>query len=493
MYRLLVALARARHDFDHLRDHFSGALYHYFIADPEPEASYLVEIVQRGAGDGHAAAFYRFEFRDRGDGPGAAHRELDVLHRGGGLLGRIFKGYGPARALGRETEQPPLPQRIHFNDQTVYLVGQAEALLRIFSIKSQHLFGAPADPVAQRGDIEAQAPADVQVFPVRVRLDHAFKVAVGMGDELEPASRRHRRVFLPQRPGRGVPRVHKRFFAGGERLFVKDLEILLVHVDFAPRLEQGRGMAEVQPDGHGLNSAHVQRDVFARFPVAPRGGPGESAVLIFYGAGKAVDLRLHRHFEGLVFKAFFHARVPLQEFPGGIAVVERKHGNAVRHGSEGVGALAAHAPRRGIIGGELRVGGFQRFKAGHQRVELAVGDLRRVRDVIKALVPPYFGPERLYFNAGIPLNVHLTRLFCRAMPSSTPLTNLPDFSVEYFFASSMASSIMTATGASESIIISHTAMRSIERSMAGIRSISQLRLVFLIISSILGMLETVVE
>ncbi len=185
---------------------------------------------------------------------------------------------------------------------------------------------------------------------MRVRLHHSLKVSVRMGYEFQAAPGGDGRVLLPERAGSGVPGINEGLLAGGERIFADKFKILFIHIDLAARFKKRRGVAQVQLNRHGPDRAHVKSNVLAGLPVAAGGGPGQAPFFVLYRAGKAVYLGFHYHFKRFFLKALLYAPIPLQKLFGGVAVIQGKHGDAVRNRGECVRPLAAYAAGWRIVG-----------------------------------------------------------------------------------------------------------------------------------------------
>ena len=126
--RFRAGRAAVQHDRDDLRDHVAGALQHDGVADTDVLAGDLVLVVQRGAGDQHAADVDWFEFGDRGQRAGAADLDADVAQHRGGLFGRELPGDRPARRAADEAEPALQRQVVDLVDDAVDVVAEAGAL-----------------------------------------------------------------------------------------------------------------------------------------------------------------------------------------------------------------------------------------------------------------------------------------------------------------------------------------------------------------------------
>ena len=81
-----------------------------------------------------------------------------------------------------------------------------------------------------------------------------------------------------------------------------------------------------------------------------------------------------------------HASIPVAQFLFAVYVVERQHRPRVRHLREAFFRLAAHALRRRIGRHQLRMLGLQRLQLPHQRIEIGIGNLRRIQPIVQMLM-----------------------------------------------------------------------------------------------------------
>jgi hypothetical protein len=225
--------------------------------------------------------------------------------------------------------------------------------------------------------LEAQSFQGLERLPLGRRL-----LAVqgqGVEEDIEPPSGDLAGVEQADRAGRGVAGVgeerQSRFLAlavefskGGEG-----------HVDFPPGLDCP---PVLDRQGQAADGAGVGGDVISPDAVPAGHGPLEPAAPVEEGHAQAVDLELG-HVRDLR---------PGQEFPGpllevpqillAVAVVEAEHGAPVGDLDEALQRLLAHSPGGGLGDGEVGEIRLQPPQLGHQAVELGVGDLRVVVDVV---------------------------------------------------------------------------------------------------------------
>ena len=128
------------------------------------------------------------------------------------------------------------------------------------------------------------------------------------------------------------------------------------------------------------------RDVLSALPVAARRSAHEGAALVAQRDREAVDLQLGDEAPGLLAQHPRVAREPRLGLLPRVGVLEGEHRLRVHDRLESLGGLAADAARRRVGGRELRVRGLERLELAHQPIELGVGDLGLVVDVVEPLV-----------------------------------------------------------------------------------------------------------
>ena len=114
---------------DDLGDDVASLLEHDAVADPDVLAADLVEVVERGPGDGRAGHLGRRQVGDRRERPGPPDVRDDVLDDALDLLGRELVGDGPARCAADHAEALLLVEPIDLDHDAVGLVRQVVARL----------------------------------------------------------------------------------------------------------------------------------------------------------------------------------------------------------------------------------------------------------------------------------------------------------------------------------------------------------------------------
>ena len=85
----------------------------------------------------------------------------------------------------------------------------------------------------------------------------------------------------------------------------------------------------------------------------------------------------------------------LAQFLGGISIVEALHRHEVLGRGEFLERLPAHAPSRGILGGELWMLVFEVLEFAQEGIEFLIGNLRRGVLVVELIVKLEFRAKTL--------------------------------------------------------------------------------------------------
>ncbi len=127
--------------------------------------------------------------------------------------------------------------------------------------------------------------------------------------------------------------------------------------------------------------------VVSELAVAPRDGAQQRAPLVDQVDGDAINLRLH-HVRGRGVRAepFHHPLVEFPDFVLIVGVVHAQHGHNVGSRPELIYWLSADFLGGTVGGDKLGVFALEPLELFHERVELAVGDLRLVLDVVEVVV-----------------------------------------------------------------------------------------------------------
>jgi hypothetical protein len=210
-------------------------------------------------------------------------------------------------------------------------------------------------------------------------------------ERAQPPAGHQRRLEVPQRPGCSVARILKqrlsRLFAFG----VHAIERLTREIDLAADLDAAGRSVAAEPQRNRPDGAHVRGDLLSPHAVAARGGAHQTSVGIGQRDADAVDLQLRDIVDGVDPHPFLlqtpsHALVEGAQFVFRIGVVETEHRLGVLDGLEGGGDAAADALRWGVGADQVGVLGLEPLELVHQRVELGVGELGIVQDVVALFV-----------------------------------------------------------------------------------------------------------
>ncbi len=373
----------ARDDLDDLRDDLARPLNDHPIPCFQPQPLDLVIVMETGAGNGHAAAGHRVQFRHRRDRPGPPHggRDRQDLRRRV-VRGKLI-GDGPARGFQRESQPLLLDQVIDLDHRPVDLIRQhVPAGLPLLAAANHLLDGA----VDRRllGDRQPQMPASLQEFPMRLEA-RAFHDSIGVDKKSQRTRGGDLRILLAQAPRGGVAGIGEGvavLAAGGGIVAREGLE---GHVDFAADLQQS-GWGAPQPKGDRPDRLGVGRHILPGFPVAARGGLRQASPLIGQRDPDAVDLQFRGICGRGAAQSLARPLVPGQQRLGGVGVVQREHRNAVPDGPEDVRRHAADPLSGRVPGDQLRVAGFQRLQLLHERVILGIGGVGLVEDIIPVVM-----------------------------------------------------------------------------------------------------------
>ena len=160
---------------------------------------------------------------ERRDPAGAPDVDLDVEQLGGGLLGRVLVGDGPARRPRCRAEPPLQRDIVDFDDETVDFVFDVMAVLAPVG----DAFGDRVDALHPRGVLgDRQSPRLERAVRVVQRLRaEALRAAEAVADHPQLAAGGDRGILLPQRSGGAVARVGERRLALGDQARVELFEV----------------------------------------------------------------------------------------------------------------------------------------------------------------------------------------------------------------------------------------------------------------------------
>ena len=262
--------------------------------------------MQGGAADAGAGQGHGLEFGHGRHHPGATHLAAEPQQFAGGLLSGVFEGDRPAGRLLGKAGAVLQAQVIEFHHHPIGGVGQGLA--------------GPV-PVAEeglhRGQVGQALGVGVDAETSRLQPLQGLSLALGppwigssglglpvgwqmqgVGEEIQAPGCHHPRIELAQGAGAGVAGVGEGGFALRQAVLVDGGKGGIGDQGLAAHLHPGRGMGQLQPQGHAGDRAHVGGDLLAALTVPPGGGPHQQAVLVAQGQGVAIDLELPHHLQG---------------------------------------------------------------------------------------------------------------------------------------------------------------------------------------------------
>ena len=158
----------------------------------------------------------------------------------------------------------------------------------------------------------------------------------------------------------------------------------------SPRTSIRPAGASLQAQRKRADGADVRRDLFAARAVAAGRPAHQHAVLVGQGDAQAVDLQLGDVRDRRVAQpgALSHALVEGAQLLLVVGVVEAEHRRQVLDRGEALGRAARHPLGRRVGRDEIRVLRLERLELVQQAVELLVGNLGVVLDVVALFVVP---------------------------------------------------------------------------------------------------------
>ena len=204
---------------DDLRNNVAGSLNDNRIADADVFAFYFILIVKRSVRNDDAADVDRFQIGNGGQGAGAADLNSDVVDAGYGPLSRKFMRCRPAWRSCQVSESFLQGPAVDLVNNSVDIVRQVGAYGQQIRVTLFEAFGVGTETVVGIG---RKTPALKKKKKFALRLPWYFRqFSPGIGEKAEFALSGYRSVKLPERPGRRVARIGKKFFSFSEILFVQ--------------------------------------------------------------------------------------------------------------------------------------------------------------------------------------------------------------------------------------------------------------------------------
>ena len=233
-----------------------------------------------------------------------------------------------------------------------------------------------------------------------------------IGDELvhegtKIALRYKRGIQVPHAPGRGVAGVGVERIPCVLELAVDPLERGARQVDLAAHFDASaryavaatrlRPCRSAEGERNRANGAHVHGDVCAARAIAARRAADQAAALVGQGDAQAVDLQLGDVRDRFVAQAgaLPDAFIECAQLTLVVGIVEAEHGQEMLDGLEPFDRAAGDALGRRIGRDEIGMIRLEMLEFVQEPIELLVGHLRVVVDVIALLVMPDGIPESL--------------------------------------------------------------------------------------------------
>ena len=312
------------------------------------------------------------------------------------LAGRELVGDGPARRFGGRPELPPGLGGVDLDDDAVGVVFEVVAAAVPLPVIGQGLVEGRAEARVGIGR-EAELLEPAQGAPLALLLP-AVDVQ-GVEEDVEVPGGHLLRIEEADGARRRVPGIGEEGLAG----------LLAAAVDLA---EGGEGQVDLAADldlaflgddeRQRADGLDVGADVVAADAVAAGDGPGELAVPVEDGDAEPVDLELGRVGDRAVAQDLADAALELPDLVLVVAVVDAEHRRPVDDGGEALDGLLAHPLGRRFGRHQLGEAGLEAAQLGHEAVELGVGDLGIVVDVVFPLVADDVAAQRLGPGAFLP-------------------------------------------------------------------------------------------
>ena len=215
------------------------------------------------------------------------------------------------------------------------------------------------------------------------------------------ALRHQRRIQVPHRARGGIAGVRELRLAGVLHLAVEPVERRAREVHLAADLDAIVRPAS-QRERDRADRAHVRGDLLTARAVAARRRAQQASAFVRERNAQAVDFQLGDVGDLLEPGALAHALVEGAQLLLGVRVVETEHRHHVLDGVKAFDRAACHALRRRVGRDELRMLRFNPLELVEQPIELLVGDLGVVVDVVALFVMP----DRIAQLAKSPFDAH---------------------------------------------------------------------------------------
>lgn len=337
--------ADARHDVVGLIDLDGGA-------DANAERGDDRRVVQRGTRDGQTVDEDRVVDGRVGDVAGAADALDDVADGGGGGVGLVLVGGGPAGCAAGRAELVADARLDGLEDEAVGRVGEGVGL--VVRAEGEDAGDGVGLAAVAGGDGGAEGEAGLSELSV-VQADGIERDEGELDAVLQ--------VVLADGASGGVAGVGEGGLAGSDAVGVRVVEVVAGHQELAADVD-GAGLGDGAGESGDVELEDVRGEDLAGDAVAAGGDLDEGAVVVAGVEGHAVDLRLHA--DGAAGRS--------DAFGEGLDVgevgdlVEGEHGDVVGDGSAGAGA-SSDVAEEAVLDDAVRVGRLVRGDAGQEPVE----------------------------------------------------------------------------------------------------------------------------
>ncbi len=206
----------------------------------------------------------------------------------------------------------------------------------------------------------------------------------GEAEEAQVPLRGDRGIELPERSGRGVPRVGEHRLFGGHARLVELLEAVEGEVDLAADLDHRRRIVGVEPERDVANGAEVGRDVLADRPVAARRAHYQAPRLVREAHGRPIDLELCGVAGALdvIPREPDESLLPVAQLIVVERVAEREHGDEMLVLGELALRGRADALRGRVGAAQLGMRALDLHQLAEHPIVLLIGELGLVEDVV---------------------------------------------------------------------------------------------------------------
>ena len=375
----------------YLGNHVARLVHHNGVALAHVLAAYLVNVVQRGTGNGRARHHDRVELRDRRQHARTPNLNTNLTQDRTLLFRRELVGDGPARRTCGKAEGVLLREGVDLDDHAVDVVVELVAMRQRLLAEVMNGLGIQA---ALRIEIDGKATVTqpLQELPLARHADRGH-VGHGIDEGCQVAMGGDAWILLPEAACCRVAWIGKDGLARAVALLVETNERPLGHVDLTTDLN-ALSQALV---GHACKTCrrqrarniadgtHVGRDVFARGAVATRRRTDELAITIRERNTKTIDLELTRIGDRVLLgcsQRLIGACEPLVQLVQVHGVIHGVHALSMGDRLKLLGHVATHALGVGVGRHELGMRGLDGQQLLEETVKLGIGHLGRIERIV---------------------------------------------------------------------------------------------------------------